>query len=70
MFRSVHRRSALVIAVVLGMLLSMPVSAGAKKGGDDANTVVSVEFLDEDIVDSGTEFGGTVIGGLSSIAYD
>ncbi|MEN8114254.1 MAG: esterase-like activity of phytase family protein [Actinomycetota bacterium] len=70
MFRTLHRRSVLIAVIALAMLLALPIAATAKKGGDAANTVAGVEFLGEAIVDSGTMFDGTVIGGLSSITYD
>jgi len=70
MIRMFHRRSALIVVVALAMLLALPATATPKSGGDTAMTVVDVEFLGKVIIDSGTEFGGTVIGGLSSITYD
>jgi len=70
MFRLLHRRLALFVVVALALLLALPATAAPKSGGDTARTVVDTEFLGEVIVQSGAEFGGTVIGGLSSITYD
>jgi hypothetical protein len=50
------------------VLLSPAVPTPAKDAG--AQTVVEVEFLGEVVVPTGVEFGGTEIGGLSSITYD
>jgi hypothetical protein len=70
MFLTSRRRWGLTAIVALAVLLVLPATATAEKGGDTVNTVVDVEFLGEAVVDSGTEFSGTVIGGLSSITYD
>ena len=70
MFRLLHRRLALSVVVALALLLSLPATAAPKSGGDDAKTVVDIEFLGEVIIPTGTMFDGTEIGGLSSITFD
>jgi hypothetical protein len=51
------------------LLISSAVATLAKKGGE-VQSVAGVEFLGEVIVPTGTTFGGTEIGGLSSITFD
>jgi hypothetical protein len=51
-------------------LLISPSAATSARPDADAQTVVDVEFLGETVVPTGTMFGGTEIGGLSSITYD
>ncbi len=70
MFRSLHRRLALSVVVALALLLALPATAAPRAGGDMAKTVDDIEFLGEVIVPTATLFGGTEIGGLSSITYD
>ena len=62
-------RSAVVVALGAGALLISPSSASSHPHAA-ANTVVDVEFVGEVVVPTGAEFGGTEIGGLSSITYD
>jgi hypothetical protein len=69
-FRLLHRRLVPFVVVVLALLLALPATAAPKSGDDTARTVVDVEFLGEVIIPTGTLFGGTEIGGLSSITYD
>jgi hypothetical protein len=47
-----------------------PVSSVAARASEDTWTVTEVEFLGEVVVPTGTMFGGTEIGGLSSITFD
>jgi len=56
-----------MLTVALSAILVLP--AAAKPGSGEAQTVVFVEFLGEIVVPTGTTFGGTEIGGLSSITY-
>ena len=66
----IRTRLGLVIAAVGAVLLSAPAVAAPADGGATVRTVVDVEFLGEVVVPTGTMFGGTEIGGLSSITYD
>ena len=50
------------LAVVLGLLLSLLLPAVASAHG--------LRFLGQAIVPTGTQFQGTMVGGLSSITYD
>jgi hypothetical protein len=64
-----RKRIFVLITVMLALVLLSPaVPTPAKDAG--AQTVVEVEFLGEVVVPTGVEFGGTEIGGLSSITYD
>ncbi len=65
-----HRRSLLIVAVTMATLLVSQATARSAPGITDPQTVVDVEFLGEVVVPTGTTFGGTEIGGLSSITYD
>jgi hypothetical protein len=51
-------------------LLVSPTAASSAGAVLEPQTVVDVEFLGEVVVPTGTEFGGTEVGGLSSITYD
>lgn len=70
MFRVLHRRLALSVVVALALLLALPAVAAPNSEDDAAMTVVDTEFLGEVIIPTGTIFGGTEIGGLSSITFD
>ena len=69
-----HSRSrswfGLIVALALAVLLLLPAAATSAPGIGDPQTVVDIEFLGEVVVPTGTDFGGTEIGGLSSITYD
>ncbi len=67
--RSISRRTILVIAA-LSALLVLPPGATSADPTTAAQTVTDVEFLGEVVIPTGTMFGGTEIGGLSSITYD
>ena len=64
-----NRKFALIVMLLLLLIMSTVAAALAKKG-TDAQTVVDVEFLGEAVIPTGATFGGTEIGGLSSITYD
>ncbi len=64
-----RNRFGLILTAALAALLVAPAAAPAGNEGG-ARTVVDVEFLGEVIVSTGTTFGDTEIGGLSSITYD
>lgn len=51
-------------------LLAVPAVGMSANGAAGAQTVVDVEFLGEVVVPTGTDFGNTEIGGLSSITFD
>jgi len=63
-------RLALGVALAVGAFLVSPGAATSSLDGGDANSVVGVEVLGEAVVPSGTLFGGTEVGGLSSITFD
>ena len=63
-------RPRLAVATALVLILLITVVAASAASSDGAKTVAGVEFLGEVVVPSGTDFGGTEIGGLSSITYD
>jgi hypothetical protein len=66
---SFRKRFKLIIAMATAVLLLIPAMSSA--GNDEgAKTVAGVEFVGEVIVPTGESFGGTEIGGLSSITYD
>ncbi|MEN8239894.1 MAG: hypothetical protein ABFR53_11930, partial [Actinomycetota bacterium] len=66
-----HKRFSLVVAAATAVLLLIPAAALSSAGHDEgAMTVADVEFIGEVIVSTGEEFGGTEIGGLSSITFD
>ena len=60
----------LIVTIAATALLVSPTAVTSAPAGDDAMTVVDVEFLGEAVVPTGTLFEGTEIGGLSSITYD
>jgi hypothetical protein len=62
--------SGVITAMACAALLISPSAATSARPDADAQTVVDVEFLGETVVPTGTMFGGTEIGGLSSITYD
>jgi hypothetical protein len=63
-------RRGLVIVSALGLLLVVPGVASSAPDSGPPRTVVGVEFLGQGIVPTDTSFGGTEVGGLSSITYD
>ena len=65
-----RNRNFLLLTVLLTLLLLSPVVATSALDTAGARTVVGVEFLGEVVLPTGTLFGGTEIGGLSSITYD
>jgi hypothetical protein len=66
----VHSRSAPIFLMVALAAFALPVAATPAQNDGDAKTVVGVEFLGEVVVPTGTDFGATEIGGLSSITFD
>ena len=60
----------ILLVVFLVPLIILSFAATLAKDAGEPQTVVSVEFLGEDTFLTGTDFGGTEIGGLSSITYD
>jgi hypothetical protein len=57
--------------MLLALTLLVAPAVGMSANGDaGAQVVVDVEFLGEVVVPTGTEFGDTEIGGLSSITFD
>lgn len=69
MYSSFRKRFRLIIAMATAVLLLIPAMSSA--GNDEGpQSVTGVEFLGEVIVPTGTVFGGTEIGGLSSITFD
>ena len=70
MYIQLRRRFGLIASVVLVLVLMTPVGATNAGAGGSTRTVVDVEFLGEVIVPTGTSFGGTEVGGLSSITFD
>ena len=65
-----HLRPRLAVAITLILLLPVIVFAASAAPRTGAMTVADVEFLGEVVVPTGAEYGGTEIGGLSSITYD
>jgi hypothetical protein len=65
-----RKRIFLLITALLTLLLVVPVLASSGHDSGGAKTVTEVEFLGEVVLPTGTLFGGTEIGGLSSITYD
>ena len=63
-----HRR--LRLSIVFALLALVATIAGATPGAHGKSKVPGLEFLGQAIVPTGTTFEGTVVGGLSSIAYD
>ena len=61
---------ALGVAIASTLLLVTPAVAMPANNSGNAQTVSDVQFLGEAVVPTGTVFGGTEIGGLSSITYD
>ncbi len=59
-----------VIALAAAVLLVAPAAAVSGPGVAEPQTVAGVKFLGEVVVPTGATFGGTEIGGLSSITYD
>ncbi len=70
---SVFRRRTgvlLLIATTVVLLAGTAAVPAPADNSDEVRTVAGVEFLGEAVVDSGTVFAGTEVGGLSSISYD
>jgi 3-phytase/alkaline phosphatase D len=70
MAHRLRTRSGVLITGALAVVLLLPAAATSQPGVGDPQTVAGVEFLGEVIVPTGSTFGGTEIGGLSSITYD
>ncbi|MGD8805217.1 MAG: esterase-like activity of phytase family protein [Chloroflexota bacterium] len=68
MFTDLRPRLAVAITLIIILLVTAFAASAAPDVG--AMTVADVEFLGEVIVPTGTMYGGTEIGGLSSITYD
>lgn len=68
-FRRFNYRIILMLVLIVPLILLSYASTLAEDNGA-AQTVAGVEFLGEVVVPTGTLFGGTEIGGLSSITYD
>jgi hypothetical protein len=62
----------IIVATATAMLMLLPATAVSAGGRDHSpeRTVVDVDYLGEDTFDTGTIFGDTEVGGLSSITYD
>jgi len=72
MHRLLRKRFMIIVAAATAVLMLTPalaVSGGSHRHGQ-ARTVTAVEFAGEVVIPSGTLFGGTEVGGLSSITYD
>jgi hypothetical protein len=65
-----HFRPRLAVAITLVLLVLVTVFVASATSDTSARIVADVEFLGEVIVPTGATFGGTEIGGLSSISYD
>ncbi|MCP4307605.1 MAG: esterase-like activity of phytase family protein [bacterium] len=68
-----RKRVVLLLALTTAFLTLLPsvaMSDGTHHYKPRVTTVANVEFLGEAIVDSGTVFDDTEVGGLSSITYD
>jgi len=65
-----RNRSFLLISVLLALLLVSPIAGTFALSDGEAKTVADVEFLGEVVIPTGTVFGDTEIGGLSSITFD
>jgi hypothetical protein len=63
-------RILVLVTAMLVLLLVLSVVGASAKDSGGAQTVAGVEFLGEVVVPTGTMFGGTEVGGLSSIAFD
>lgn len=64
-----RNRIMVFIMIFLVLLIMAPTTVLSANRGSGARTVVDVEFLGEVVIPTGTQFGGTEIGGLSSITY-
>ena len=66
------RQLGVLLALTTAFLLLLPTAAMSlrDKTPPTTLTVAGVEFLGEAIIDTGTMFDGTEVGGLSSISYD
>ena len=63
--RTSHRRLCPALLAAVGLLTLVPVAAHRATAQD-----VSLRFIGQQIVPTGTTFGGTTVGGLSGIDYD
>lgn len=70
MHRNGRVRWSLGVAVVAAASLTVPAVAASSPRDERVLTVVDVEVLGQSVLPTGTTFGGTEIGGLSSITYD
>jgi hypothetical protein len=66
----IRNRIFVLITVMMALLIASPVFATPARDTESAQTVVDAEFLGEVVVPTGTMYGGTEIGGLSSITFD
>jgi 3-phytase/alkaline phosphatase D len=64
------RRHLLLLAGVLAVLLLVVSPAGARSRHSHHHHHLSLQFLGQAIIPTGTTFAGTEVGGLSSITYD
>ena len=69
MFRRRFGVLALLATAILLLVPAVATSAPAHQS-DEVMTVADVDFAGEVIIPTGTSYGGTEIGGLSSISYD
>ena len=70
---SMSRRRFGALCLITTTVLVLAATAAVSAPGDNSDevrTVAAVEFLGEVIVETGSMFAGTEIGGLSSITYD
>ena len=67
-----RRRFGMLLLLATAVLLLVPAAAASAPAhnSDEILTVADAQFVGEAIVATGTAFGGTEIGGLSSISYD
>ena len=67
-----RKRTGVLLALATAIVLLIPTAALStnERHRPRVNTVVDVEFLGEDVIETGTLFDETEVGGLSSISYD
>jgi 3-phytase/alkaline phosphatase D len=65
-----RNRLGLIVTLALTLLMLLPAAASPTPGIAEAQTVVDLEFVGEVTFAPDYEYGGTVVGGLSSITYD
>ena len=64
------RHRMICVATTIAILGAMATMGSAGAGASDGAKPPALEFLGQAIIPTGTIFGGTVVGGLSSITYD